>query len=44
MEGSNILTLRDSTVIAILDIFGISYFSLFTLQCLLFHFPVCNRD
>lgn len=44
MEGSNILTLRDSTVIAILDIFGISYFSLFTLQCLLFHFPLSHAD
>jgi predicted membrane channel-forming protein YqfA (hemolysin III family) len=42
MEGPNILTLRDCTVIAILDIFGITYFSLFTLQCLLLHFPLCN--
>jgi predicted membrane channel-forming protein YqfA (hemolysin III family) len=44
MDGSTILTLRNSTVIAILDIFGISYFSLFTLQCLLFHFPVFHAD
>jgi predicted membrane channel-forming protein YqfA (hemolysin III family) len=44
MEGPNILTLRDSTVIAIVDIFGISYFSLFTLQCLLFQFPVSHAD
>lgn len=42
MEGPNILTLRDCTVIAILDIFGITYFSLFTLQCLLLHFPLSN--
>jgi predicted membrane channel-forming protein YqfA (hemolysin III family) len=44
MENSDLLALRDSTVIAILDVFGIAYFSLFTLQCLLFHFPVHNVD
>lgn len=38
------LTLRDSSVIGILNLFGISYFSVFTLQRLLFHFPASNAD
>jgi predicted membrane channel-forming protein YqfA (hemolysin III family) len=44
MDGPTILTLRDSAVIVILDIFGISYFALFTLQCLLFRFPESHAD
>lgn len=42
MEGPNILTLRDCTVIAILDISKLTYFSLFALQCLLLYFPLSN--
>lgn len=44
MEGINIDTLRDSSVISILDIFGISYFFLFCLQRLLFHFPISTEE
>lgn len=44
MVGTDILTLRDSSVIAILDLFGISYFSVFSLQRLIFHFPASNAE
>ncbi|KAJ5593574.1 Hly-III-related protein [Penicillium hordei] len=39
MTNSEVHRLRDSAVIAIIDIFGLTYFSLFILQFLLFHFP-----
>lgn len=39
MEATKVINLRDSAVIAIIDIFGVSYFSLFISQLLLFHFP-----
>ncbi|KAJ5288107.1 hypothetical protein N7478_003793 [Penicillium angulare] len=44
MEGSDILAFRDSVVVSILDVFGISYFSIFILQCLFFDFPVAQSD
>lgn len=39
MASSRIQNLRDCTIISIIDIFGLSYFSFFSLHCLLFHFP-----
>ncbi|KAJ5291407.1 hypothetical protein N7478_000658 [Penicillium angulare] len=37
-------SLRDSAVIAIIDIFGITYFSIFTIQCLIFNFPTSTEE
>lgn len=39
MSNPEIQSLRDSAVIIIIDLFGLTYFSLFVLQYLLFHFP-----
>jgi predicted membrane channel-forming protein YqfA (hemolysin III family) len=39
MPNYELQSLRDSAVITIIDIFGLTYFSLFVLQFLLFHFP-----
>ncbi|CAG8945751.1 unnamed protein product [Penicillium salamii] len=39
MSNPEVQSLRDSAVIIIIDLFGLTYFSLFVIQYLLFHFP-----
>lgn len=38
------LNIRDSALIAVTSVFGISYFSLFVLQFLFFHFPSSQSE
>lgn len=44
MPNCNTLNIRDSALIAVTSIFGISYFSLFVLQFLFFHFPSSQSE
>ena len=39
MASTEIYSLRDSAIVAIIDAFGLSYFSIFALHCLVFSFP-----